>query len=287
MSVPILMSPDAGRGEAAPAMEIVTNVLHSSGLEATDITGSDPAASLEAAQQAVSLGAERLIIIGGDGLVNLGLQAVAGTDTVLGVVPVGTGNDFVRGIDGFVTETAAAAQQALGASRDIDAIRTDHGWVASVATAGFSGDVNARANQLRWPTGPKRYSVATVMQLPAMAARDVKLTVDGSTHSVRSALIAVANTAWFGGGMQICPAADPTDSMLEVTVVGDVGRLEMLRFFGRVFKGTHLEIPSVTTYRGREISIDCSQLELWGDGEPLGPAPVTLTAVSGALKLAC
>lgn len=287
MSVPILMNPDAGRGEAAPAMEIVTSVLQASGLEAIDITGADRAASLRAAHQAVSLGAERLIVIGGDGLVNLGLQAVAGTDTVLGVVPVGTGNDFVRGIDGFVTETAAAAQQALGPGRSIDAIRTDFGWVASVATAGFSADVNARANQLRWPRGPKRYSVATVMELPGMTPREVDLTVDGSTHSVRSALIAVANTAWFGGGMQICPAADPTDAILEVTVVGDVGRLQMLRFFGRVFKGTHLENPSVTTYRGREISIDCPLLDLWGDGEPLGPAPMTLAAVPGALKLAC
>jgi len=287
MNLPILISPDAGRGDARSAVATVFNTIRAAGLKPRDITRTSAAASLAAAQQVVADGTERLLVIGGDGLVNLGLQAVATTPTILGVIPVGTGNDFVRGIEGFRTETAVAAEQALGASRSFDAIRTEHRWVASVATAGFSGDVNARANSLRWPRGPKRYSVATVMQLPRLSVRDITLTVDGHPHHVRSALIAVANTAWFGGGMEICPAADPTDSILEVTVVGDVGRLEMLRFFDRVFKGTHLDHTKVTTHRGHEIVIECDQLDLWGDGELLGSAPVHLTAVPGALRLAC
>lgn len=287
MTIPILVSPTAGRGEADAAKRIVTDALHSKGLDTLDITGSDAPASLVAARRVVAEGADRLIVVGGDGLINLSLQAVAGSDTVLGVVPVGTGNDFVRGIDGFATDTVAATEQALGAGRAFDAIKTRHGWIASVAMAGFSGDVNARANSLRWPRGPKRYSVATMIELPRLVSHQIDLTVDGVTHHLRTALIAVANTAWFGGGMKICPGADPTDSVLEVTVVGDIGRVELLRFFGRVFKGTHLDHPEVTTHRGHEISIECDQLEIWGDGELLGPAPVTLTAVPGALRLAC
>jgi len=287
MAVPILVSPDAGRGEARSSLAGVFDTVRRAGLEPRDITGASAAGSLAAAQHEVAEGAERLLVVGGDGLVNLALQAVATTPTILGVVPVGTGNDFVRGIDGFESETVLATERALGPGRDLDAIRTNHGWVASVATAGFSGDVNARANSLRWPRGPKRYSVATVLQLPRLQTRDITLTVDGHRHQLRSALIAIANTAWFGGGMEICPGADPADSILEVTVVADVGRLEMLRFFDRVFKGTHLGHAKVTTLRGREILIECEQLDLWGDGELLGSAPVQLTAVPGALRLAC
>jgi len=260
--------------------------LKAAGAEPIDITGDGATESLAAAHTEVSAGAERLIVVGGDGLVNLGLQAVAESPTIMGIVPVGTGNDFVRGIDGFETDVEAATIRALSQPTEFDAIRTPHGWIASVATAGFSGDVNGRANRLRWPRGPRRYSVSTMLELPRMRARTITLTVDGVDHEFDAVLIAVANTAWFGGGMEICPGADPTDGMLEVTVVGDVGRIEMLRFFNRVFKGTHLNRSNVFTFRGHEIAIDSEGLELWGDGERLGLAPVTLEARPGALKLA-
>jgi len=286
MRVPILISPDAGRGEAASAAGTVVDALRALGAEPDDITGSSATESLAAARAEVSSGAERLIVIGGDGLVNLGLQAVATSPTILGVVPVGTGNDFVRGIAGFETDIGAAAQQALGDAAELDAIHTSHGWIASVATAGFAGDVNSRANKIRWPSGPKRYSVATMLELPRMRLRDLTLEVDGEVHELQAALIAVGNTAWFGGGMQICPAADPADGMLEVTVVEDVGRIEMLRFFSRVFKGTHLGHAKVSTFSGHEIGLRCPGLELWGDGELLGAAPVVLKAKPGALRLA-
>lgn len=286
MRVPILISPDAGRGEAASAAGTVVDALRALGAEPDDITGPSATESLAAACAEVSSGAERLIVVGGDGLVNLGLQAVAASPTILGVVPVGTGNDFVRGITGFKTDVADAVEQTLGDPIELDAIHTSHGWIASVATAGFSGDVNGRANRLRWPGGPKRYSVATLLELPRMRLREVTLNVDGRDHELQAALIAVGNTAWFGGGMQICPTADPSDGMLEVTVVENVGRIEMLRFFSRVFVGTHLDHPKVSTFKGHEIGIDCPGLELWGDGEPLGSAPAVLVARSGALRLA-
>jgi len=286
MRVPILISPDAGRGEAMSAAGTVMDTLRTLGTEPDDITGANANESLAAARAEVSSGAERLIVVGGDGLVNLGLQAVAASPTILGVVPVGTGNDFVRGIAGFSTQIETAAKHALDDAIEIDAIHTPHGWIASVATAGFSGDVNGRSNKIRWPNGPRRYSVATMLELPRMRLREITLQVDGAVHELEAALIAVGNTAWFGGGMQICPAADPADGMLEVTVVEDVGRIEMLRFFSSVFKGTHLDHAKVSTFRGHEIGIDCTGLELWGDGELLGAAPVVLEARPGALRLA-
>ena len=81
-------------------------------------------------------------------------------------------------------------------------------------------------------------------------------------------MIAVANTAWFGGGMHICPDADPDDGLLDVTVVDGVGRIELLWFFHRVFKGTHLDHPKVHTHRGRRIEI-AAEVAFWGDGEPI------------------
>ena len=86
--------------------------------------------------------------------------------------------------------------------------------------------------------------------------------------------------------MQICPSADPTDGLLDVTVVGPVGRIELVRFFRLVFDGRHLSHPAVEVLRGRRIEITGETTALWGDGEPVTTTPVTLEAVPGALRLA-
>ena len=284
--VHVLVSPEAGRGKAASTAAAVLGRLRDHGAHAIDITGPDAARSAANARGAVTAGADRLVVLGGDGLVNLALQAVAGTDTVLGVVPVGTGNDFIRALPTIPADPLDAAATALGAARPLDAIRIADRWVASVATAGFSGDVNARANRLSRPRGQSRYTVATVLELPGLRRRPVRLTVDGDVHEHDTALLAVGNTAWFGGGMQICPDADPTDGRLDVTVVADVGRIELLRFFNRVFSGSHLDHPKVHAYRGARVEIDAAGLAVWGDGEPVATGPVTLEAVPAAIRLA-
>ena len=285
-TVHLLVGPEAGRGRAGSVHASVVATLRAEGIEVVEITGPDADASSCAAREAVADGAERLVVLGGDGLVHLALQAVAASNTVLGIVPAGTGNDFVRGLPDFAADAATAARACLGAAVPLDAIHDGRVWVASVATAGFSGDVNARANTLRFPRGPSRYTVATMWELPGLTLRDVTLIVDGKTHHHEAALLAVANTGWFGGGMQICPDADPTDGLLDVTVVADVGRIELLRFFRSVFSGRHLAHPKVHTHRGREVRIECDGLRMWGDGEPLDTAPTTLRAVPGAIRLA-
>lgn len=286
-TVHLLLGPAAGRGRAESAATTVAATIRESGHDPVDITGPDAVASEQAAREAVAAGAERIVVVGGDGMVHIALQAVAGTDTVLGVVPVGTGNDFARALGADETgEIPAATVRALADPARIDAIETDRGWVASVATAGFSGDVNARANSLRWPKGPRRYTVATLLEIGRLRARPLRLTVDGHTHDLEVTLLAVANTPSFGGGMMICPEAVADDGQLDVTVVSAIGRLALLRYFPKVFSGSHLTHPKTSTYRGRCISIDAEELDVWGDGECLGSGPATLTAVPGALAIA-
>ena len=285
-TVHLLLSPEAGRGRAVAARDAVFATIREAGHTPVDLTGSDAGASARATRSAVAEGAERLVVVGGDGLVHLAVQALAGTSTALGIVPVGTGNDFARGLDTIPDDPVEATRVALGEPRPMDAIRSDDGWVASVATAGFSGDVNNRANRLRFPRGPSRYSVATMLELPTLRATPVRLIVDGVVHEFDAALLAVANTGWFGGGMQIAPDARPDDGMLELTVVADVGRLELLRFFRLVFSGRHMMHPKVHGLRGRRVILDAEDLDLWGDGESIGSSPASLEAVDGALMVA-
>ncbi|MEM8705543.1 MAG: YegS/Rv2252/BmrU family lipid kinase [Actinomycetota bacterium] len=283
--VHVLISPEGGRGRAAGTSADVLDRLRALGAHVIDLTGADATGSATNARDAVQAGADRLVVLGGDGMVHLALQAVAGTDTTLGVVPVGTGNDFVRALPGIPDDPLEAAAVALAEPRPTDAIRLGDRWIASVATAGFSADVNERANRLSRPKGQSRYTVATMLELPRLRRRPTRLAVDGTVHEHDAVMIAVANTAWFGGGMHICPDADPDDGLLDVTVVDGVGRIELLRFFNRVFKGTHLDHPKVHTHRGRRIEIE-ADIDIWGDGEPVTTGGGVLEAVPAAVHLA-
>jgi diacylglycerol kinase (ATP) len=111
------------------------------------------------------------------------------------------------------------------------------------------------------------------------------MTVDGVTHEFDSVLVAVGNTASYGGGYRIVPAADPSDGMLDVVVGKPMGRLTFMRIRPSVYEGTHVLSPLVQTYRGRTIEIVSEGITAYADGERICPLPVTITCVPGALNL--
>ena len=287
--VQVLGNP-AARGGTGD-VERVVDEIRSTGRRAAMLRAESPEASAAAARAAVAAGQERLVVVGGDGLVRIAVDAVAGSATVLGIVPQGTGNDFARALGLLEGDLDDHVLRALAPPVAVDAMRTNHGWVASVATAGFSGDVTARANGLRWPRGQQRYTVATVLQLPRLRTLHATVTVDGVEHEADSTMLSVGNTAYFGGGMRICPDARPADGLLQVVVIGAVGRGTFLRVFPRVFRGGHVRHPDVATYTGRTVvvegrDVDGGVVEMWADGDLLGPLPVTCEAVPGALQVA-
>lgn len=283
-SVCIIGNPAAGDGSASVVANSVVAAAVAAGHDVTLARPDSQAGTNAALRNALQTKVERVIVIGGDGIVHLAVNALATTEVVLGIIPIGTGNDGARAL-GLPASPAAAIEAALQSAIDVDAIRTEHGWALTVATAGFGVAVNKRANRLRWPRGAAVYKRATIEELPGLRPLPLTLTVDGVSHEVSVTLIAVANGAYFGGNMQICPAADPFDGLLDVTVVGKLGRVELLRFFPTVFDGSHLSHPQVSTYRGRVIELR-GAAELWADGEPMGLLPVTLEAIPRALRIA-
>jgi diacylglycerol kinase (ATP) len=268
-SVCIIGNPAAGDGSAVVIANSVVDAAVAAGDDVTLATPESQAGTNAALRNALQTKVERVIV-------HLAVNALATTGVVLGIVPIGTGNDGARAL-GLPTSPAAAIEAALQPAIDVDAIRTEHGWALSVATAGFGVAVNKRANRLRWPRGAAVYKRATIEELPRLRPLPLTLIVDGVSH--------VGNGAYFGGNMQICPAADPFDGLLDVTVVGKLGRVELLRFFPTVFNGTHLSHPQVSTYRGRVIELR-GPAEFWADGEPMGLLPVTLEAIPRALRIA-
>lgn len=293
-TVHLLANPTARGGAAAADVAAVEQALAAAGVDVVPVRAGAREDVRGALRAALDGGATRVVLAGGDGLVHLAVQELAGRDVVTGIVPIGTGNDFVRalGLLGPVTDAVTAA---LADPVDLDLVRTDHGWVASVAALGFAATVNARANRLAWPRGTRRYTAATLLEIPRFRARPLVVHVDGVRHELEAAIVAAGNTAFFGGGMEICPTADPTDGMLDLIVIGPVGRFELLRMLPTVFRAEHVRHPAVTRFRGRELRLERADATdgpvpdadlLWGDGEPVGPLPVTVAAVPAALRLA-
>jgi len=265
----------------------VQGLIEQAGHRVIDISGTSAAGSTEAARSAVAAGAQRLITVGGDGTLHLAVQAVAGTKTTLGVIPAGTGNDFARAFGLNSLSIEDATWRALSPAAPVDAIRSSNGrWVAFNVTGGFTVDVNDRAAALRFPKGPSRYTVATLLTLGRLRHRQVAITIDGERYERSSALFAVANTATFGGGMAICPDADPRDGVLDIALLGPASRITMLNLLTKVFRGAHTGHSLVEMLQGRCVTVDGEQMELVGDGEAIGTSPMTLEVVPGALQVA-
>ncbi|HEX5596194.1 MAG TPA: diacylglycerol kinase [Micromonosporaceae bacterium] len=292
--VVVLANPTAGRGRYRGLLPVVVERLRAAGRTVEPLQADTAAAAAAACQRAVADGAAAVVTVGGDGTVHLALQAVAGTPVALGPVPAGTGNDFAAET-GFPADPLAALDViadalAAGQTRPVDLARVTgpdgvDRWYGAVLAAGFDAIVNERANRMRWPKGPRRYDLAIVAELARLRPRQYMLRLDGEEHRLAAVLVAVGNGPSYGGGMRICPAADVTDGLLDVVVAGPVSRTTLVRVKPHIYRGTHVTHPMVHSYRARTVELAADGITTYVDGER-GPAlPVTITAVSGAIRL--
>jgi diacylglycerol kinase (ATP) len=282
----------AGRGRAVAAAALP---VLAAGADVDDVTGADAATTAAALTAAVRSGVDAVVVSGGDGMVNLAVNVVAGTGTPLGIVPAGTGNDIARelGVPAGGPDAAAAAVRALtsGERRRMDAVRCSRDadgqvrWFAGVLGAGFDAVVNERANGWSWPRGRAKYTLAVVRELPVFTERRYTLDLDGRELEAPAMLVAVANVPAYGGGMRISPGSRVDDGLLDVVVAGPVSRLELLRIFPQVFSGRHVDHPRVRLFRARCVRIAAPGIVAYADGERFGPLPLTCRAVPGAVTL--
>jgi diacylglycerol kinase (ATP) len=243
-------------------------------------------------RHAIQDGVDVLAVMGGDGMMHLGVNTVAAarlsgsSQTTLGLIPAGTGNDLCRGI-GLDPQNAvaAAAVIAAGYSRSIDLARVGDTFVGAVLATGFDALVNRRANQMTWPRGSTRYALATMAELRVFSPLRYRLILDGEVREQLAMLVAIGNTSSYGGGMLICPKADPYDGLLDVTIIHPVGRLKLLRLFPEMYSGKFARDPCVEQLQVREVTVEGPGLVGFGDGEMIAAAPLTICCVPRALPV--
>ena len=286
-----LVNPTSGKGRGAAIGAQVASRLVADGHHVIDLSDVTAATARARAQAGIVSGLDVLAVTGGDGMVNLGVNLCAGTETALAIVAAGTGNDIARALHLPVHDPSAAARVIAGGTvRTIDAGRhTDEDgvahWFAGVLGAGFDSVVNERANTWGWPRGRTRYNLAIARELPLFRPIPYVIEVDGVRHSTQAMLVAVANGPSYGGGMKVCPDASIEDGQFDILVVHQISTVEFLKVFPKVFSGTHVGHPAVEILRGRQVRLEAAGIVSYADGERFVPLPMSVQSVPAALRV--
>jgi diacylglycerol kinase (ATP) len=288
----VAINPSARFGANKGVGSTMVERLRGLGHEVVDLVEPSYAELIAAAQRAIATKPDAFIIVGGDGMVNLGTNLVAGTGVPLGLIPAGTGNDMARAL-GIPHENQAAALDILIEALDRPPRAIDAGyataadgtarWFGCMLSAGFDAIVNERANTMQHPKGKSRYTLAMLLELVTLKPILYRITFDGEPVETGGMMVSVGNGESLGGGMRVTPDAIVDDGLLDVLVVGPLSRIGFLRIFPKVFKGTHIAEKQVSVRQARKIRIEADDVVAYGDGERLGPLPIDIEVRPGAL----
>lgn len=290
--VTALTNPVSGHGAAIKAAQRAIARLHHRGVEVVEIIGDDAQDARYLVAAALDKGTDAVVVTGGDGVISNALQVLAGTDIPLGIIPAGTGNDHAREFGIPTKDPEAAANIVLDGwteTIDLGRIRDQAGvdkWFGTVAATGFDSLVTDRANRMSWPHGRLRYYIAMFAELSRLQMLPFRLVLDGKQEiKTDLTLAAFGNTRSYGGGLLICPHADRSDGLLDITMVASQSRTKLVRFFPTAIKGTHVELDEVTTARAKTVDVECPGINVYADGDFACPLPAEIAAVPAALHV--
>jgi diacylglycerol kinase (ATP) len=296
-----IVNPAAGGGRcgarAPAALEALRSSLADSGRTLTTAATRSSGDAARIARDAFAAGARRFVAVGGDGTafeVLNGLFPAAASDPrppVLGFLPLGTGNSFVRD---WSRDGVAHGLEALrsGRRRRVDLLRVAHRdgelWALGVVSLAFPAAVAAVVNRRLKPFGKLGYSIGVLIEVARLSPRELRMAIDGGEpHAEAITLWCACNNRHVGGDMKMAPDAAVDDGLLDLVTAGPVGRLELLRTFPRIFAGTHIRHPAVRVRRARVIELElAAAADVMIDGESLRLWVERVEVVPGAITVA-
>lgn len=291
----VAVNPTASFGAHSDAGAATVSALTAAGYVVTELRADDFQLLTGKVHRALALTPDALVVVGGDGMVSLAVNAVAQTSIPFGVIPAGTGNDLARGVGLPVGDIPAAITRLIEALQrepqrlDLGRVTSPDGttvrWFASILSAGFDAVVNERANTMKRPHGKSRYIIALLRELFSFSPVNYTITMGGNTTTQRAMLISVANNTSMGGGMKVTPEASMRDGILDVFILKPLSKLRFLRLFPRVFAGTHITEPEVSIQPCTQVTIDAPGIVAYADGERVWALPVTVDVVPAAVRM--
>ncbi len=295
----VIVNPVAGAHSTRRKWPIISRLLERIGL-AFDFSYTEGVGhAIELARVAASDGYRYLVAVGGDGTVNEVangiLHSTNASTTALGVVSTGTGSDFARSA-GLARDYTTACTNLTSSKRlsiDVGVVEYQRGgktlqrFFVNVAGVGFDAAVVEKTDRLpKFFGGTIPYVAGLLRTLVSYKNKPVVVKVEGETESHRVLNVVVANGGYLGGGMHILPEAELCDSLLDVAIVGDMGKFEVLKELPKVYKGTHVNHPKFKMKKASRVAIESPEpMLVHADGELLGECPASFWVVPKALSL--
>lgn len=283
-----VVNPVSGSGRAVAEFESVRALLDGKGVAYKNVRSEYPGHARELAAQAADAGYERVVAVGGDGTVNEVASALVNRESVLGVLPFGTGNDLRR-VVGFPVEPGKAVETLLkGRVVKMDAAEANGDFFVNVAGIGFDVDVLIKMLKYKekYPRGMTPYLLGVLDALRHLRTLHMVVEHDGETIATEGILLSVGNGQYIGGGMRAVPMGDPFDGYLDCVYVEKVGVLKFLALLPAFVKGKHVKQSIVHYFRTRELRVSTKEeCVLNYDGDVKNATPAVFRILPDALNV--
>ena len=295
----VIVNPVAGAGRTARLWPQIMSLFKGQGLRFEHDITEAPGHAIELAKSAAEKGYEMVVSVGGDGTINEIVNGLyeAGNigDALLGIISTGTGSDYIRtvGIPRRYEEACRCFLQPRKLTVDLGIVEyANNGYekkrlFVNFAGMGFDAEIVRRTTQQFKALGSMlSYLMGLLATLVFYRNRDISLKVDGEEVERRVCTVVMNNGRYGGGGMFTAPDADLSDGLLDVLIIGDISKPDLLLSLPRIYKGTHLTHPKVTMRKAREIEIRATKpMQLQADGELLGEVPARFRILPLALNV--
>ena len=287
MRLTILLNPAAGRRRARRRFQSALEVLRSAGVDPEVHESRSREHLIELARRAAESKPDLVVSAGGDGTHHHVLNGLAQSEVPMGLLSLGSGNDFASGLGIPVEPRAAASVLLHGASRLIDLGRVGPTFYGCIAGAGFDSVVTRFANeQVHWVHGSPAYAWAILRCLKYYRPYRAEIRSSARDFSGDVIFVTVGNTVSYGGGVKMVPRAQLDDGLLDVCVVPAMSKFELLRWVPSAYRGEHLRHPRIEYFQTSRVTLaSTSRLDLFGDGEFIQELPASIEAAPGALRV--
>ena len=294
----LIVNPAAGSGRASALVPPARSALAAAGAEHRVVESSSLPHARELAADAAGRG-EVIVAVGGDGMAGALAGIAAASGASFGIIPAGRGNDLAGVLRIPADPGAAARVLAAGRQRQIDLIAASAPGhpeviVAGSVYAGIPAVAGQIANSTRWLPGPLVYPVAALRALARWQPATFKVDMaDGGGQEFDGYAVVIANSAFFGAGMQVAPPAVIDDGVLDLVLMRHAPKLVFVRVLLKIKDGSHTALPQICLDRAADVTITMSpDLPAGADGEPLSFAtplragtPLRIRALPAALTV--
>lgn len=300
----VVVNPNAGRRKGEKDWGRIAELLEDANISFVSVFTQRKYQAIQLTRRHIENDYRKIIVVGGDGTLNEVINGVYQqrkynpTNIEVGIIPVGTGNDWCRmyGISGDYKEAITIIAEGNTFIQDAALVHYFDGempnsrYLINMAGMGYDALVASKTNKRkeRGKGGPLSYLYYLFSSLFKWDAIGTQIKVDNEVINARIFSINVGINRYNGNGLKQLPFAEPNDGLVDVTVIRNVGKMLVIRSVKKLFDGTFVTLPQVSTHKGRKITIESknrSRLILEADGESLGHSPFSFEIIPKALRM--